>query len=145
VNALLAVTIGALYAIGVSLLLQRSLSRIVMGLVILGHGANLLLLYSGGRSGAAPLVTPGTAASAYADPMPQALALTAIVISFGITAYLLALAWRSWAADGDDKVEDDVEDRRIAQLAVGRRQARHPDEDPQRHPAPDSDPMRDGP
>jgi multicomponent Na+:H+ antiporter subunit C len=144
-NALLAVTIGALYAIGVSLLLQRSLSRIVMGLVILGHGTNLLLLFSGGRSGSAPLVTPGTAAAAYADPLPQALALTAIVISFGITAYLLALAWRSWAADGDDKVEDDVEDRRIAHLAGAKRPRRPPDEDPQRHPAPDSDPMRGAP
>jgi multicomponent Na+:H+ antiporter subunit C len=145
VNALLAVTVGILYAIGVSLLLQRSLSRIVMGLVILGHGANLLLLYSGGRSGNAPLVTPGAPATSYSDPLPQALALTAIVISFGITAYLLALAWRSWAADGDDKVEDDVEDRRIAHLAGVKRHQRPPDEDPQRHPAPDSDPMRDAP
>jgi multicomponent Na+:H+ antiporter subunit C len=145
VNALLAVTVGALYAIGVSLLLQRSLSRIVMGLVILGHGANLLLLLSGGRSGRAPLVTPGAAAGAYADPMPQALALTAIVISFGITAYLLALAWRSWADDGDDKVEDDVEDRRIAQLAAARPQPRPSDEDPQRHAAPRTDPTREAP
>ena len=52
-----------------------------------------------------------------ADPLPQALALTAIVISFGITAFLLALAYRSWVLRSDDEVEDDVEDRRIAKLA----------------------------
>ena len=51
-----------------------------------------------------------------ADPLPQALALTAIVIAFGITAFLLAVAYRSWVLNHDDEVEDDVEDRRIARL-----------------------------
>jgi multicomponent Na+:H+ antiporter subunit C len=50
--------------------------------------------------------------------MPQALALTAIVISFGVGALLLALAYRSWQLTGDDLVEDDVEDRRIAAEAA---------------------------
>jgi multicomponent Na+:H+ antiporter subunit C len=142
VNALLALAVGLLYAIGVSLLLQRSLTRIVMGLVVLGHGANLLLLLSGGRAGRAPLVGAGAPLARYTDPLPQAMALTAIVISFGITAYLLALAWRSWAQDGDDKVEDDVEDRRIAAMAAAAQHRRDPDEDPDRHPAPLTDPMK---
>jgi multicomponent Na+:H+ antiporter subunit C len=124
VSAVLALGVGCLYGIGVYLLLQRTLTRIVMGLVVLGHGANLLLLLSGGRAGRAPIVhDEPTTLAGFADPMPQALALTAIVISFGITAFLLALAWRSWSEEGTDEVEDDVEDRRIAQLAGTHRPA----------------------
>lgn len=110
----LAVTIGALYATGTYLLLQRSLTRIVLGLALFGHGANLLLLVAGGRAGRAPFIT-GEAAPV-SDPLPQALALTAIVITFGVMAFLLALAYRSWILRQDDEVEDDVEDRRIARL-----------------------------
>lgn len=110
-----ALTIGGLYATGVFLILQRSLSRIVIGLAILGHGANLLLLAAGGRPGDVPVA--GGDPSTTADPLPQALALTAIVITFGVTAFLLSLAYRSWQQRRDDEVEDDVEDRRIAALA----------------------------
>jgi multicomponent Na+:H+ antiporter subunit C len=113
----LALAVGALYAVGTYLLLQRSLTRIVLGLAALGHGANLLLLLAGGRAGRAPIVAG--AADDVSDPLPQALALTAIVITFGVTAFLLALAYRSWQLTHDDEVEDDVEDRRIARLAAG--------------------------
>ena len=111
----LALLVGALYAVGTFLLLQRTLTRVVIGLAIMGHGANLLLLLAGGRAGRAPIVD-GPGGGAFADPLPQALALTAIVITFGITAFLLALAYRSWLLRSDDEVEDDVEDRRIARL-----------------------------
>ncbi|MBW3627316.1 MAG: Na(+)/H(+) antiporter subunit C [Actinobacteria bacterium] len=111
----LALLVGALYAVGTYLLLQRTLTRVVIGLAIMGHGANLLLLLAGGRAGRAPIVD-GPGAGPFADPLPQALALTAIVITFGITAFLLALAYRSWLLRSDDEVEDDVEDRRIARL-----------------------------
>lgn len=114
----LVVTVGVLYSCGIYLLLQRNLSRIVIGLAVLAHGANLLLLMAGGRAGQAPIVE-GRAA-AFADPLPQALALTAIVISFGVSAYLLTLAYRSWLINGTDKVEDDREDRRIAELTTAR-------------------------
>ena len=108
----LAVTIGVLYGTGVWLLLQRSLSRIVIGLAVLGHGANLLLLAAGGPGGDPPIA--GSDPALTADPLPpQALALTAIVITFGVSAFLLALAYRSWLHRDDDEVEDDVEDRRI--------------------------------
>ncbi|HSJ82716.1 MAG TPA: Na(+)/H(+) antiporter subunit C [Acidimicrobiia bacterium] len=115
-NLATAVVIGLLYGLGTYLVMQRALTRIVIGLALLAHGANLLLLAAGGRAGEAPIVEEGTATTAYADPLPQALALTAIVITFGVTAFLLALAYRSWILGSSDEVEDDVEDRRIAQL-----------------------------
>lgn len=110
--AVLIVAIGVLYGCGVYLILQRNLTRIIIGLAVIAHGANLLLLVAGGRAGAPPIA--GSDATAFADPLPQALALTAIVITFGVTAYLLAIAYRSWLLTRSDIVEDDVEDRRIA-------------------------------
>jgi multicomponent Na+:H+ antiporter subunit C len=116
----LAVMVGVLYAGGTYLILQRTLTRIVIGLALLGHGANVLLLLAGGRAGRAPFVGSEGAADpgAFADPLPQAMALTAIVITFGLTAFLLALGYRSWSVTRNDEVEDDIEDRRIATLAA---------------------------
>jgi multicomponent Na+:H+ antiporter subunit C len=111
----LALVVGGLYAAGTYLLLQRTLTRIVIGLALMAHGANLLLLLAGGRAGTPPLIGDGDVNDqGFADPLPQALALTAIVITFGISAFLLALAYRSWTHYRDDEVQDDVEDRRIA-------------------------------
>lgn len=112
-SVLLAAATALLFSFGTWLLLQRRLSRLVIGLGLIAHGANLLLLLSSPTRGVAPF-TGSTDGRVEADPMPQALALTAIVISFGVTAFLLALAYRSWQLTGDDLVEDDVEDRRIA-------------------------------
>lgn len=106
-----ALVVGVLFAMGTYLVMQRSLTRVIVGLVLLGHGANLLLLLAGGPPGSPPLIGED---GPLADPLPQAMALTAIVITFGITAFLLALAYRSWVLTGDDRVENDVEDRRIA-------------------------------
>jgi multicomponent Na+:H+ antiporter subunit C len=115
VNLVFVVAIGVLFGCGVALLLERSLSRVVMGVVMLGNGANLLIL-SAGRAGGAPIVgvTPEDQMS---DPLGQAMVLTAIVITFGVTAFLLAMAYRSWQTTGHDEVQDDVEDRRIMRLA----------------------------
>jgi multicomponent Na+:H+ antiporter subunit C len=115
---LVALTIGVLFAVGVYLLLQRSLTRIVIGMAFLGHGANLLLLAAGGQPGRPPIVGVD---GRLADPLPQALALTAIVITLGVSAFLLTLAYRSWLVRRDDEVEDDVEDRRIARLHAAER------------------------
>ena len=112
---LMAVSAGALCACGTYLVLGRQLSRIVIGIGLFGHGANVLLVLSGGRGGLPAFV--GGDADAFADPLPQALVLTAIVITFGVIAFLLALAFRSWQVTADDEVEDDVEDRRIARMA----------------------------
>lgn len=114
----LALAVGVLYATGAYLMMQRSLTRIVIGLALIGHGANLLLLVAGGRAGEAPFVG---ASGPVADPLPQALALTAIVITFAVSAFLLALAYRSWQLSRNDVVEDDLEDRRIARAARGER------------------------
>ena len=114
-NLLYVIVVGVLFATGVALLLERSLTRIVMGVILLGNGANLLILL-GGRAGGAPIVGQ-TPESEMADPLPQIMILTAIVITLGMTAFLLALAYRSWALTGHDEVQDDVEDRRIMVLA----------------------------
>ena len=114
-NVLLVVTAGVLCACGTYLLLGRQLSRIIIGIGLLGHGINILLVLSGGDGGAPAFV--GGDIDRFADPLPQALVLTAIVITFGVIAFLLALAYRSWQITDDDEVEDDVEDRRIAREA----------------------------
>lgn len=108
----LAATAALLFAIGTYLVLQRKLSRIIIGLGLLSHGANVLLIASG-RRGTAPLIGSGDP-SGFSDPLPQALALTAIVITFAVTTLLLALAYRSWMLTDDDEVEDDVADRTVA-------------------------------
>ncbi len=111
-----ALIVAVLFSVGVFLVLQRTLTRIILGVVLLGHAANLLLMVVGGHAGTAPFIGEFVDGDTVADPLPQALALTAIVISFGITAFVLALAYRSWVLTRDDEVEDDVEDRRIARL-----------------------------
>lgn len=113
-TAVLALAVGALFTIGTYLLLQRTLTHVIMGLALMGHGANILLLLVGGPAGQPPLTDGQAPAEIFADPMPQALALTAIVISFGVTAFLLVMAWRASALGGNDIVEDDVEDRLVA-------------------------------
>ena len=112
-SVLLAFTAAVLFSLGTWLLLQRRLTRIVIGIGLIGHGTNILLLTSGGGGGIPPVIGKGDKED-FADPLPQALALTAIVITFGVTAFLLAMAYRSWQLTHDDVVADDLEDRLIA-------------------------------
>ncbi|HSJ90687.1 MAG TPA: NADH-quinone oxidoreductase subunit K [Ilumatobacter sp.] len=114
-TVLVAFVAAVLFGCGTWLLMQRRLTRIIIGIGLLGHGANLLLVAGGGRPGRAPIIG-ADGAGEFADPLPQALALTAIVITFGITAFLLGLGYRSWQLTQDDQVEDDVEDLLIARL-----------------------------
>ncbi len=93
-SVLLAFAAAVLFGVGTYLVLQRKLSRIIIGLGLLTHGANVLLLTSG-QAGDEPLIGVGDAGD-FADPLPHALALTAIVITFGVSALLLAMAFRSW-------------------------------------------------
>ncbi|MEZ5341453.1 MAG: NADH-quinone oxidoreductase subunit K [Acidimicrobiales bacterium] len=109
----LLIAIGALTSVGIYLITARSLSRIILGFALLGHATVLALLASGGPPGSAPIAPTDADVS---NPMPQALALTAIVISFGLSLFLLSLARRQQELTGDDLVEDDIEDRRIARL-----------------------------
>ncbi len=110
-TVLLALVVGILYAAGAYLLLQRQLTRVIIGLALMGHGANLLLLLSGGRPGAPPLIGTDTHTRPYSDPLPQAMALTAIVITFAVVAFLLALAYRSRTLEGGDAVEGGLDPR----------------------------------
>jgi multicomponent Na+:H+ antiporter subunit C len=121
-SLVLALAVAALVAVGVYLLLERSLSRVILGLILLGNGINLLLLTSGGAAGVAPIIGHGLEAD-MADPLPQAMALTAIVITLGISAFLLAMAHRSWQLTHHDEVQDDLEDRRVARRAAADRAA----------------------
>jgi multicomponent Na+:H+ antiporter subunit C len=103
----LSLVVGTIFAGAAYLLLRRSLVKLILGLVLLGHGTNLLLFLMGDGlvRGEPPFVDPatGVAAPSAADPLPQALILTAIVISFGLTAFTMALAYRAnQAADSDD-------------------------------------------
>jgi multicomponent Na+:H+ antiporter subunit C len=113
VSVLLAGVAAALFGVGTYLILQRQLSRIVIGVGLMGHGGNVLFVLAAQGRGRPAFVGEG-AASDQVDPLPQALALTAIVITFAVTAFLLALAYRSWVVTHDDEVEDSIEDRYTA-------------------------------
>ena len=108
----MAFTAAVLFGVGTYLVLQRKLSRMIIGLGLISHGANVVFV-TATRRGDPPIVGTGDRRS-FADPVPQSLVLTAIVISFGVTALLLALAYRSWMLTHDDDVTDDVEDRAVA-------------------------------
>ncbi|MEU0127118.1 Na(+)/H(+) antiporter subunit C [Streptomyces sp. NPDC006289] len=113
VSVSLLLTAVVLCAVGGILMLTRPLTRILLGAVIAGNGINLLVLSATGSAGEAPLLY-GVALRRVTDPLPQAIALTAIVITLATTAFLLAMAYRSHQLTGTDEVHDDLEDRRIA-------------------------------
>jgi multicomponent Na+:H+ antiporter subunit C len=101
---LMAFLIGIIFMSATYLMLSKSLLRIIVGTGLLSHGVHLLLLTMGGlKRGAAPLL--GQHAESYTDPLPQALILTAIVISFGITALFLVVAYRTYQELGTDNME----------------------------------------
>ena len=112
-SVLLAGVAAALFGVGTYLILQRQLSRIVIGVGLMGHGGNVLFVLAARDRGRPAFVGEGDAAG-QVDPLPEALALTAIVITFAVTAFLLALAYRSWVVTHDDEVEDAIEDRLVA-------------------------------
>jgi multicomponent Na+:H+ antiporter subunit C len=124
----LVVVAAALTAVGVYLLLERSLTRVLLGVIFLSNAVNVVLLISGGRAGGAPIVDY-TDEDSMSDPLPQALILTAIVITLGMTAFLLAMAYRSWQLNQHDEVQDDVEDRRVAERAARDQAAYRSDDD----------------
>ncbi|MFD1018837.1 Na(+)/H(+) antiporter subunit C [Thalassobacillus hwangdonensis] len=95
---------GILFATGVYNLLQKQLLRIVIGTGLISHGAHLFILTMGElKRGAPPILVDGV--ESYTDPLPQALILTSIVISFGVTSFLLVLAYRAAKENGTDNME----------------------------------------
>jgi multicomponent Na+:H+ antiporter subunit C len=115
-NLTLAIVAGLVIACGVYLITERSLSRILVGVVLASNGVNVLFLVASGRAGGAPIVgmTPPDQMS---DPLPQAMVLTAIVITLSVAAFVMTMAYRSFQLNGHDEVDDDIEDARIAALA----------------------------
>ncbi|WP_291048420.1 NADH-quinone oxidoreductase subunit K [Herbiconiux sp.] len=109
----LVVLMAVMYGTGVYVMLEKSLTRILIGFLLVGNATNLLIFMMSGRSGSSPLVgADGVAAEDMVDPLPQVLMLTAIVINFGITAFILALIYRSWwlsnlGDEGDDVLADE--------------------------------------
>lgn len=100
---IMAIVIGILFMAAVYLILSRSLLRIILGTGLLSHGAHLLILTMGGLGGTSPPVL-ADGVTDYADPLPQALILTAIVISFGVTAFMIVLFYRTYAEHQTDNM-----------------------------------------
>ena len=113
------VLIGGLTSTGVYLLLERNMTRMLLGLLLIGNAVNLLILTVSGTSGNPPIrgrTSDGDTTTA--DPLAQGMILTAIVITMGIAAFVLALAYRSYRLNTAEDVGDDPEDARVSQLAV---------------------------
>ncbi len=107
-EVVLAVIIGALYAAGLYMMMRRSLAKVVIGLSLLSYAANLLIFtVNGVMRGRPPLVPEGAVrpVEPFADPLPQALILTAIVIGFGVQAFALVLFKRAYQAAGTDDLD----------------------------------------
>ncbi len=110
-TVVLPLVIGVVVAAGVYLMTSRHLSRVVVGVVLVGNGVNLLILSAAGPAGRAPI--EGSGAGEMSDPLPQAMVLTAIVITLAITTFLLAVVYRRSRLSGDDVIEDDDDDLRV--------------------------------
>ena len=110
---LLALTAGALYAAGVYLMLRRRLAQVIIGLSLLSNGSNVLILAAAGVMRSKPPLITATSVSAnqFADPVPQSLILTAIVIGFGVLAFTLVLAHRVQRSTGSDDIDTIRSDR----------------------------------
>lgn len=106
---LLSITAGTLYGAGFYLMLRRRLAQLIVGLGLLSNGTNLLIFTAGGITrGRAPIIPEGqtTMAGTFADPVPQSLVLTAIVIGFGVLSFCLVLAHRVHAMTGSDDIDE---------------------------------------
>ena len=103
---LLAVLAGVLYASGLYLMLRRRLAQLIIGLSLLSNGSNILILSAAGVTRSRPpIIAPGVGADQFADPVPQSLILTAIVIGFGVLAFALVLSHRVRQSGGSDDID----------------------------------------
>lgn len=116
----LVIVASVLFGAGVTVMLERSLTRVLIGFLLVGNGVNLFMFSMAGAPGLAPILVDGVEAAELSDPLPQAFVLTAIVINLGLTAFMLALVYRTWwlaqlGAQGDiigdeEDVEEDAEE-----------------------------------
>ena len=103
----LSIAIGAMAGSGLYLLLQRSIIKAVLGLLLLSHTANLFLFTVGSlHKDSVPIIDNAPGVRHFSDPLVQALILTAIVIGFGVAAFLVALAIHTHRAVGSDDLDD---------------------------------------
>ncbi len=108
-EVVLAIMIGVLYAAGIYMILRRSLVKLILGIIILGNGANLLIFLLGRITKGEPPIIPADLKvfeDAYADPVPQALILTAIVISFGLQSFAIILIKRAYKVVKTDDLDE---------------------------------------
>ncbi|WP_174183350.1 Na(+)/H(+) antiporter subunit C [Nocardia barduliensis] len=117
-NLTLLVVIGVLVACGVYLILERAVSKMLLGLILFGNAVNLLILTAGGGDGEPP-IRGAAETEEMADPLAQAMVLTAIVITMGIAAFVLALAYRAYMLTTSDDVANDEEDAEVARRRAG--------------------------
>ncbi len=115
-NLTLILVAAVLISCGVYLMLERSLTRVLVGVLLAGNGVNILFLVASGSAKGAPIIGLN-GPDEISDPLPQAMVLTAIVITLGVATFLLTLAYRSFQLEGHDEVRDDVEDAHIRDLA----------------------------
>jgi multicomponent Na+:H+ antiporter subunit C len=113
VNLSYLLVVAVLFSSGIYLLLERSLTRVLLGVLLISNGTNMLILASGGAAGRPPLYGSGPV-DEMSDALPQAMILTAIVITLGVAAFVLTLIHRSWVLNQREDVLDDPEDVRIA-------------------------------
>lgn len=112
------IIIGALISCGVYMLLERNLTRMLLGLLLIGNAINMLILTAGGPSGNPPIRGRTSAGETVdADPLAQAMILTAIVITMGVAAFVLALTYRAYRLTTAEDVGDDPEDTRVSRRA----------------------------
>ncbi|MCQ9343710.1 Na(+)/H(+) antiporter subunit C [Corynebacterium sp. 153RC1] len=116
VNFSLLLMAGVLISAGVYLVLDRAMTKMMMGLLLLGNGVNLILLMAGGSPGSPPIKYRDSEiyGEQVADPLAQGMILTAIVISMALTGFILALAYRAYRYRTEDIIEDDTEDAAVA-------------------------------
>ncbi len=106
---LLIVIIGLLYASGIYMMLRRSMVKLILGLILLGNGANMLIFLLGRIVKGEPPIIADSAkilTEIYADPIPQALILTAIVISFGLQSFAIILVKRAYKVVETDDLDE---------------------------------------
>ena len=105
-ETVLAFVIGALYSAGLFMMLRRSVVKLIIGISLLGHAANLLIFTIAGLTRATPpLISTGNSPVAVADPLPQALILTAIVIGFAVQGFAVVLIHRAIQTIGTDDLD----------------------------------------
>jgi multicomponent Na+:H+ antiporter subunit C len=117
-NLSLIIVAGVLVAAGVYLLTERAMNRILLGVLLSSNGVSILFLVASGPAGRASILSgPEDSGRGMSDPLPQAMVLTAIVITLAMVAFLLTLAYRGFQLNGHDEVQDDIEDARIRRRA----------------------------